>query len=255
LVVPVPVSAAEVSGGSSIGGRVDTGSIDSIVSSEAGEAVTGGLVEGVALGAHRSAEPVFVEVGPVSALGAGLSGPGPAEEVAVGDDRNIVVLEAGAAGDDVSVVAGRAGAVLIPLRAEVGDGGADLVSVEEPPLGALGADAVLPEGASNVIVRGLVDLGAFAVDDGVPLVALLADSLLGVELLAGALHLDADSVFIEEEAVGALQAGILAPHLAPEVVVERGQQRSVIQLLGRELHILGNDLSHQEQQDQTQGCF
>ena len=67
---------------------------------------------------------------------------------------------------------------------------------------------------------GLVNLFAPSIDDGVTFVAHLADSFLSIELLASALHLAAHSVLVKVVPVGALQAGVLRPHRAPEVVVQ-----------------------------------
>ncbi len=67
---------------------------------------------------------------------------------------------------------------------------------------------------------------------------------MGVELLAGALHFAADSVFIEEETVGTLQAGGVTPDLAAEVVVEFGEQGGVVELSFSQLEVLCKSLSH-----------
>jgi hypothetical protein len=255
LVLPVPISAAEIGRVSSVGRWVDTGSIDDIISTEAGEAGTGGLIECVALCADWSADSVLVEVGPIGTLSAGLTLPDLAKQVAIGHNRDIIVLHTGSRADNVAVVALSAGTSLLPWWAEIGDGGANLLGIEEPSLGALGADSVVPEGASDISSGGLVDLGALTIDDGIPLVALLADTFLNVELLAGALHLTADSVFIEEETLRTLQAGGLTPHLAAEVVVELGQQGGVLELFLGQLQVLCKGLSHQEEQNYQQGCF
>ena len=66
-----------------------------------------------------------------------------------------------------------------------------------------------------------------------------------IELLAGALDLAANSIFIEEEPIGAFQARILAPHLAPEVVVELGHEGGIVELLSAQLIVLCKSLTHQ----------
>lgn len=82
-------------------------------------------------------------------------------------------------------------------------------------------------------------LVAFAIDDEVSLITLLAESLLGIELFAGLLDLAADAVFVEVEPIGALKAGIFAPDLAAEVVVELGEECGILKLGFRELVFLG----------------
>ena len=100
--------------------------------------------------------------------------------------------------DDGSVVAGTAGTGgFVPGGAEVTDGNADAIGIEEPSLGAGLADALGPDGASNIVLLVVVDSLASSVDDGVAFVALFADSFLEVELLAGTLDLAADSVLVE----------------------------------------------------------
>jgi hypothetical protein len=82
------------------------------------------------------------------------------------------------------------------------------------------------------------------IDDLVSSIADFADSLLGIELLAGFLDLAADSVLVEEVSIGALQAGVSAPHFAPEVVVNFSEQGSVIKLVRGERELLSGGLAH-----------
>jgi hypothetical protein len=82
------------------------------------------------------------------------------------------------------------------------------------------ASTVFPDCASYVISGVFVLLLAFAIDDLVAFIALLADSLFSIELLAGLLDLTADAVFVEIEPIGALETRILTPNFAAEVIVE-----------------------------------
>lgn len=148
--------------------------------------------------------------------------------------------------NDGSVVAGGAlSGDLIPGGAEIADSGANLSRVEEPSLGALGTDSVTPDSAADVLSGGGIDLLALAIDDRVSSIALFADALLGIELLAGGLDLAADSIFIEEEPIGAFEARILAPHLTSEIVVELGHKGGIVEVLSAELIILCKSLTHQ----------
>lgn len=105
------------------------------------------------------------------------------------------------------------------------------------------ASSVFPHCASDVGLGSGVDLCAFSVYHCVALVAFLTDSLLGVELLAGALDFAADTFAIEVVSIRALEAGVSAPNLAAEVVIELGQKCSVIELLVSELD-LGHEWCH-----------
>jgi hypothetical protein len=71
---------------------------------------------------------------------------------------------------------------------------------------------------------------ASAVDDGIALVACLADTLCLVELTAEIADLAADSVLIEVVSLRALQTLVFAPGLASEVVghFDKGGQRDSI---------------------------
>jgi hypothetical protein len=71
--------------------------------------------------------------------------------------------------------------------------------IEKPSERALGADSLTPQSASNIGSSCCILLYAFAVYDNVAFVALLTDSLLRIELLAGTLYFAANSIFIEEE--------------------------------------------------------
>lgn len=220
LSIPVPGSASKIRRSGGVGGRVDAVSFDDIIASEAGEALSGGLIERVALGRDSGADSISVEEGSVRALDALLVGPDLAEEVAIGDDADIGVDDASAIDNERAVVAGLALSVLLPGGAEIAHGDADFISVEEPTLGALQALSVAPDSAADVGSLGLVELGALAVNDDIALVTLLADSFLGVELLASLLDFTANAVLVEEVSFGALQAGVLAPDLTAEVVIE-----------------------------------
>lgn len=103
----------------------------------------------------------------------------------------------------------------------------------------MGAGTVFPDCAADVISCVFVLLLAFAIDDLVAFVALLADSLLGIELLAGLLDLAADAVFVEVEPIRALKAGIFTPDFAAEVIVELGEEGGILKLGFRELVVLG----------------
>ena len=72
----------------------------------------------------------------------------------------------------------------------------------------------------------------------VPFVALLTDAFLKVELLAFTLNLAADSVLIEIVVLRALDAGVLVPDSAAEVVIELSEERGVVELLLGELQLL-----------------
>jgi hypothetical protein len=76
LIVPIPCDASEISWGGSVGWGIDAGSLNDIITSEAGQAISRGLIEGVALSAHRCADAVGIEVSSISALRANLSRPG-----------------------------------------------------------------------------------------------------------------------------------------------------------------------------------
>jgi hypothetical protein len=71
-------------------------------------------------------------------------------------------------------------------------------------------------------------LGTLAIDDGVALVAFLADAFLAIELFAGSLDFAADSIFIEEESLGALKAGVSAPNFAAEIVVKLCEECGIV---------------------------
>lgn len=210
-----------------------------VVSLETGKAISRGLVESVAVRADSEAESISVEETSVGAFDAGFSGPGFAEEVAFGDNGGIDVDDTLTVLDDGSVVAGEAGSGgVVPGGAEIADGDADTFGVGVPSFGALGAGSVNPDGASDV--GGGVDIGlfAFAVDDLVSFVALLTDAFLKIELLAFTLNLAADSVLIEIVVLRALDAGVLVPDSAAEVVIELSEERGVVELLLGELQLL-----------------
>jgi len=105
----------------------------------------------------------------------------------------------------------------------------------------LGAESVFPDCAADVGLGAGVDLCAFAIDHCISFIALFADSLLRVELLAGALHFTADALAVEVVPVRALEAGVGAPNFAAEVVVELGEECSVVKLIGCELGFLGSE--------------
>jgi hypothetical protein len=222
LSIPVPGSASEIRRSSGVGGRVDAVSVDHIVALEAGKALSGGLIERVALSRDSGADSISVEEGSVGALDTFLAGPNFAEEVAIGDDADVGVGDTGAIDNEGAVVAGLTLSALLPGGAEIAHGNADFLSVEEPTLGALHALSVVPDSAADVGSHRLVELGALAVNDHIALVALLADSFLSVELLTSLLDFTANAVLVEEVSFGALQAGVLAPDLTAEVVIELG---------------------------------
>lgn len=152
---------------------------------------------------------------------------------------------AGSELNDGSVVAGCAlSGDIIPGGAEIANSGANLGGVEKPSLGALNTDSVTPDSAADVVRCGGINLLALAINDGVSSIALLADALLGIELLAGTLNLAANSIFIEEEPIGAFQAGILTPHLATEVVVKLSHESGIVELLSTKLVVLCKSLTH-----------
>lgn len=95
-----------------------------------------------------------------------------------------------------------------------------------------------PDGASDV-GEG-VDVGALAlaVNDAVAFVALFADSLLDIELLAGALDLAADAILVEVVSFGALDAGVATPDSAAEVVIKLHEKGRVAELSLGELNLL-----------------
>ena len=133
LVIPIPSGTSEVSGVGGIFRGVNTLTIDIVVTSKAGEAVSGSLVEGVALGAHGSADAVSIEPAPVSALDAGLVTPGLAERVRFGHNAGVVVDHACTFLNQVSIVAAFASAgLVVPGGAEITDGDADTVGIEVP---------------------------------------------------------------------------------------------------------------------------
>jgi len=80
---------------------------------------------------------------------------------------------------------------------------------------------------------------AFAIDDEVAFITLLADSLLGIELFAGLLDLAADAVFVEVEPIGTLEARIFTPDFAAEVVVELDEECGILKLGFSKLVFLG----------------
>jgi hypothetical protein len=86
-------------------------------------------------------------------------------------------------------------------------------------------------------------LYAFAVRDNVAFVALLADSLLRIELLASTLNFAANSIFIEEEPIGALKTRVLTPDFTAEIVVQLCEQSGIVEFGSRECIILCISLS------------
>lgn len=57
-------------------------------------------------------------------------------------------------------------------------------------------------------------------------------------MLASALDLAANSVLIEIISIRALDTGVSAPDSAPEIVIELGEERGVVELFFGELHLL-----------------
>ena len=211
--------------------RIDTLSPQNVITRKASKTNACCLVEGVALRTDCSADSISVEEAYIGAFDAGSTGPGFAKEVAFGDNTQIIVDNTGAVGDDVAEIAGDAGSAVAPCGAEVADGVADFIGVEIPTHGAFCTGSVLPGCASNVFFCFFVNLCAFAVDHRVSLVALLADSLLSIELLAGALDLTADSLAVEEVSIRALEAGFVAPYFTAKIVIEGSKERSVVEFL------------------------
>ena len=159
------------------------------------------------------AESVLVEVGPAGALEAAGSLPGSAEDVCRSVEGTWVG-DACAFREDESSVAGEAVSIAVPGGAEIADWSAGSIGVEEPSLRTLDAGVSVPLGASAVLGGEL----AGAIDDGVALIAGLADSLGLVELAAEIADLAADSVLVEGVPVGTLQTLILGPGLASVVI-------------------------------------
>ena len=135
-----------------------------------------------------------------------------------------------------SVVAGEAGTGLgVPGGAEIADGNTDIIGVGVPSLGALGTDTIDPDGASDVGDGVDIDLFASSVDDLVTFIALLTDAFLEVELLAFSLDLAADTVLIEIVVFRALDAGVIIPDSAAEVVIKLDEEGRIVELLLGEL--------------------
>ena len=123
----------------------------------------------------------------------------------------------------------------VPGGAEIADGNTDIIGVGVPSLGALGTDTIDPDGASDVGDGVDIDLFASSVDDLVTFIALLTDAFLEVELLAFSLDLAADTVLIEIVVFRALDAGVIIPDSAAEVVIKLDEEGRIVELLLGEL--------------------
>jgi hypothetical protein len=247
LVVPVPRSTAEVSGGSSISRGEDAASFNKIISGKACKAVSWRLVEWVTLGTDCSADSLIIEEGSLSAFKASIFAPSFTEKIVSKSTQELVLVgNTLSFSNDGSIVALCAGAGgLVPWWAEVADFNTHFVSIEVPSLWALAAHSVFPLGASNFVWCAFIDFSAFAIDNWVSLIAFLADSFFGIELFACTLDFAADSVFIEVVSVGALDAGVLTPNFTAKIVVELGKKSFVIELVSRELVILCDSLPYE----------
>ena len=162
--------------------------------------------------------------------------PGLAEEIAFGNNGGVNIDDALSFLNNGSVVAGEAGTGLgVPGGAEIADGNTDIIGVGVPSLGALGTDTIDPDGASDVGDGVDIDLFASSVDDLVTFIALLTDAFLEVELLAFSLDLAADTVLIEIVVFRALDAGVIIPDSAAEVVIKLDEEGRIVELLLGEL--------------------
>ena len=126
----------------------------------------------------------------------------------VGVDHTLSVVQ------DVASIAGQTFSVeVVPGGTLVTDGLTNSV-IHPPSLGASFADISVPFSTSEVLV------GQFAavIDDGVALIAGLADSFSSVELGAEGGHLATDSLLVEVPPLGALSALVLDPGLAAVMI-------------------------------------
>ena len=168
----------------------------------------------------------------------------------VGVDHTLSVVQ------DVASVTGQTFSVeVVPGGALVADGLTNSV-IHPPSLGAGFADISVPLSTSEVLV------GQFAavVDDGVALVAGLADSFSSVELRAEGGHLAADSLLVEVPSLGALSALVLDPGLAAVMIGDgddvgkgdargRGVEAVEISVEGVEGEV-GLDQSHSQEESE-----
>ena len=183
------------------------------VSSIAAEAASVNWVPGLALRADWHAESILVEVGATGALEATGSLPRGTEDVG-GSVEGTGIGHACALGEHKSSVAGEAISIAVPGGAGIADWRADSIGVEVPPLRALDADVSVPLAASIIFGCEL----AGAIDNGVTLIAGLADSLSLIELAAEIADLAADSILIEGISIGAFETLVLGPGLASVVI-------------------------------------
>lgn len=183
------------------------------VSSIAAETASVNGVPGLALRADWHAESILVEIGTAGALEATCSLPRCAENVG-GSVEGTGVGHACTLRKHESSVASEAVSIAVPGGAEIADWGADSIGVEEPPLRALDAGVSVPLGTSIVLGCEL----AGAIDNGIALIAGLADSLSLIELAAEIADLAADSILIERIPIGAFETLILGPGLASIII-------------------------------------
>ncbi len=165
LVLPVPASATDVSGAGVVEFGEEASSVLEVVAAVAGQAVAL-IVRGGALIGNRGADLVGVEEPSLGASEAFLAVPVPGSAADVGGVSIVEIGEdAGTVLEVVSIEAGEASTTVIVRGALIGDRHADLISIENPVLGAGKADLIVPVpgSASGIgglgVVRGREDAG------------------------------------------------------------------------------------------------
>ena len=241
LTVPVPCSTSKISRLGVVEGRELTNAVNEGVAFEAGSAGAVTVI-GFAEVLHGHANLLELTAGEaealedeaLGALEADLVVPVPLGTAEV--ERGGCVgggEDAGAVHQVVALEAGKAEAVGVVSAALVADGHTDLFGVEDPVLGTLKADLVVPVPLGAAGVRGL---GAVegreltnAVDEGVAFEAGSAGTV-GVVGFAEVLHGHAnflkltagEAEALEDEALGALEADLIVPVPLGAAEVERG---------------------------------
>ncbi len=214
LVIPIPGGTAGVGGMSIVEFREEAGSVLEVIALVAGEAVSvtvggGALIGDGCAGTTGAGEP-SLRAGKTLLV---VPVPGSASNIGrmsiVGGREN-----AGSLLEVVSLEASGAGSTVVVGGALIGNGGADLIGVEGPSIGAGEADLVvpIPGGASGIGGLGVVGFGEEALSV-LEVVSLEAGGTGSAVFGGGALVSDgdADLVVVEGPSLRAGKADLVVP--------------------------------------------